>query len=79
MLFLIGIELHRKLFVAYHEAGHAICGWFLEHADPLLKVSGNDPLQFSNLTLMRVEQKKVSMVLSGDTKLWRRTAAVTYL
>jgi len=25
--------------VAYHEAGHAICGWFLEHADPLLKVS----------------------------------------
>lgn len=25
--------------VSYHEAGHAICGWFLEHADPLLKVS----------------------------------------
>lgn len=25
--------------VAYHEAGHAICGWFLEHTDPLLKVS----------------------------------------
>jgi len=25
--------------VAYHEAGHAIAGWFLEHADPLLKVS----------------------------------------
>lgn len=24
--------------VAYHEAGHAIAGWFLEHADPLLKV-----------------------------------------
>lgn len=24
--------------VAYHEAGHAICGWFLEFADPLLKV-----------------------------------------
>ncbi len=28
-----------KKTVAYHEAGHAICGWFLEHADPLLKVS----------------------------------------
>ena len=25
--------------VAYHEAGHAICGWYLEWADPLLKVS----------------------------------------
>ena len=24
--------------VAYHEAGHAIAGWNLEHADPLLKV-----------------------------------------
>ncbi|KAM0479749.1 hypothetical protein ACHAPX_004326 [Trichoderma viride] len=28
-----------KKTVAYHEAGHAICGWFLKHADPLLKVS----------------------------------------
>ena len=25
--------------VATHEAGHAIAGWFLEHADPLLKVT----------------------------------------
>jgi len=25
--------------VAYHEAGHAITGWFLEHASPLLKVT----------------------------------------
>eukprot|EP01129_Flabellula_baltica_P011911 TRINITY_DN5297_c0_g1_i1.p1 TRINITY_DN5297_c0_g1~~TRINITY_DN5297_c0_g1_i1.p1 ORF type:complete len:713 (-),score=180.25 TRINITY_DN5297_c0_g1_i1:13-2151(-) len=25
--------------IAYHEAGHAVAGWFLEHADPLLKVS----------------------------------------
>jgi AFG3 family protein len=25
--------------VAYHEAGHAVAGWFLPHADPLLKVS----------------------------------------
>ncbi|KAL8854815.1 MAG: hypothetical protein Q9221_000321 [Calogaya cf. arnoldii] len=28
-----------KKTVAYHEAGHAICGWFFKHADPLLKVS----------------------------------------
>ncbi|KAK5779281.1 hypothetical protein RI543_003171 [Arxiozyma heterogenica] len=28
-----------KKIVAYHEAGHAICGWYLKYADPLLKVS----------------------------------------
>lgn len=28
-----------KKIIAYHEAGHAISGWYLEHADPLLKVS----------------------------------------
>ncbi|WP_046245519.1 ATP-dependent zinc metalloprotease FtsH [Hymenobacter terrenus] len=28
-----------KRIVAYHEAGHAIAGWFLEHVDPLVKVS----------------------------------------
>lgn len=28
-----------KKIVAYHEAGHAIAGWFLEYAAPLLKVS----------------------------------------
>ncbi|KAI8621723.1 peptidase family M41-domain-containing protein [Chytriomyces sp. MP71] len=28
-----------KKTVAYHEAGHAVAGWFLEHANPLLKVS----------------------------------------
>lgn len=25
--------------VAYHEAGHAVAGWFLEHSNPLLKVT----------------------------------------
>lgn len=25
--------------VAHHEAGHAVAGWFLRHADPLIKVS----------------------------------------
>lgn len=33
------LSKEEKKTVAYHEAGHAICGWFLEHADPLLKVS----------------------------------------
>ena len=31
-------EVERKT-VALHESGHAVAGWFLEHADPLLKVS----------------------------------------
>jgi AFG3 family protein len=33
------LSKEEKTTVAYHEAGHAVCGWFLEHADPLLKVS----------------------------------------
>ena len=28
-----------KTTVAYHESGHAVTAWFLEHASPLLKVS----------------------------------------
>ncbi|EDK43050.1 hypothetical protein LELG_01228 [Lodderomyces elongisporus NRRL YB-4239] len=41
-----GVEKKSKLLnpeeqriVAFHEAGHAICGWYLKHAHPLLKVS----------------------------------------
>merc|ERR1719345_257036 len=30
---------HEKHSVALHECGHAIAGWFLEHTDPLLKVT----------------------------------------
>ncbi|MFN5252520.1 MAG: ATP-dependent zinc metalloprotease FtsH [Chitinophagaceae bacterium] len=33
------ISKDEKEVIAYHEAGHAICGWFLEHAYPLLKVT----------------------------------------
>ncbi|MGB3585076.1 MAG: ATP-dependent zinc metalloprotease FtsH, partial [Tunicatimonas sp.] len=33
------ISPEEKEIVAYHEAGHAVAGWFLEHADPLVKVS----------------------------------------
>ncbi|GAU12807.1 hypothetical protein TSUD_72940 [Trifolium subterraneum] len=31
-------KLQRRT-VAYHEAGHAVAGWFLEHTEPLLKVT----------------------------------------
>jgi len=41
-----GLEKRNKLIspgekkvIAYHEAGHAICGWYLEHASPLVKVT----------------------------------------
>ena len=33
------ISPEEKQIIAYHEAGHAVCGWFLEYAHPLLKVS----------------------------------------
>ena len=33
------ISPKEKKIVAYHEAGHAIIGWFLEHTDPVIKVS----------------------------------------
>ncbi len=33
------ISPEEKRIVAYHEAGHAVTAWFLEHASPLVKVS----------------------------------------
>ncbi len=33
------ISPQEKEIVAYHEAGHAVTGWFLEHTHPLVKVS----------------------------------------
>ena len=33
------LDPEEKKTVAYHEAGHAICGWYFKYADPLLKVS----------------------------------------
>ncbi|XP_026735371.1 AFG3-like protein 2 [Trichoplusia ni] len=33
------LQPDERKIVAYHEAGHAVAGWFLKHADPLLKVS----------------------------------------
>lgn len=40
-----GLEKHtvmskeERKTIAYHEAGHAVAGWFLEHSNPLLKVT----------------------------------------
>ncbi len=33
------IKPEEKRIVAYHEAGHAITGWYLKHTDPVIKVS----------------------------------------
>jgi AFG3 family protein len=33
------ISPDEKRIIAFHEAGHAVCGWFLEHASPLVKVT----------------------------------------
>lgn len=63
--------------VAYHEAGHAICGWFFKYADPLLKVSiiprGKGALGYAQLLpqgdvyLMNVNQlmDRMAMTLGG--------------
>lgn len=65
-----------KKIVAYHEAGHAIAGWYLQHADPLLKVTivprGNGALGYAQylpkeLFLRTQEQilDTVCMALAG--------------
>jgi len=33
------LQPEEKKTVAFHEAGHAVAGWFLQYAEPLLKVS----------------------------------------
>lgn len=33
------ISRKEREIVAHHEAGHAVAGWYLKHADPLIKVS----------------------------------------
>lgn len=65
-----------KEVIAYHEAGHAICGWYLEHAYPLLKVTivprGTAALGYAQYTpkeqyLYTTEQllDQVAMTLGG--------------
>lgn len=52
-----------KKTVAYHEAGHAIAGWFLEHADPLLKVLKQNPCL--NIEIQTCRQTVISFVSTG--------------
>ncbi|ERF72866.1 hypothetical protein EPUS_08479 [Endocarpon pusillum Z07020] len=75
-----------KKTVAYHEAGHAICGWFFKYADPLLKVSiiprGQGALGYAqylpagggDVYLMNVKQlmDRMAMTLGGrvSEELW---------
>ncbi|KAL9102502.1 MAG: hypothetical protein Q9163_002367 [Psora crenata] len=66
-----------KRTVAYHEAGHAVCGWFFKYADPLLKVSiiprGQGALGYAqylpkgDVYLMSVHQlmDRMAMALGG--------------
>ncbi|KAK1972862.1 ATP-dependent metallopeptidase HflB [Colletotrichum sublineola] len=66
-----------KKTVAYHEAGHAICGWYFKNADPLLKVSiiprGQGALGYAQYLpqgdayLMTVQQlmDRMAMTLGG--------------
>jgi len=70
------ISPEEKEVIAYHEAGHAICGWFLEHAYPLLKVTivprGTAALGYAQYTpkeqyLYTIEQlmDQICMTLGG--------------
>lgn len=54
------LSLEEKTTVAYHEAGHAVCGWHLEHADPLLKVSSLVPSHPSTPSLTRLYCRSLS-------------------
>jgi AFG3 family protein len=33
------ISPEERRTVAYHESGHAVVGWFLEHSNPLVKIT----------------------------------------
>jgi len=64
------ISKEERRTVAYHEAGHAVVGWFLEHAEPLLKVSivprGSSTLGFAqylpNEHLLMTTQQMSDMI-----------------
>ena len=64
------ISPEERRVVAYHEAGHAVTGWFLQHAEPLLKVSivprGTAALGFAqylpNENVLATEQQLLDMM-----------------
>ena len=47
------ISKEERRTVAFHEAGHAVAAWFLEHAEPLLKVGA----AFTGLCILRFEMR----------------------
>lgn len=70
------LSTEERRTVAYHEAGHAICGWYLKFADPLLKISiiprGQGALGYAqylppDLQLLSVEElsDRMAMTLGG--------------
>jgi cell division protease FtsH len=70
------IQPDEKRVIAYHEAGHAVSGWFLEHAYPLVKVTivprGDAALGYAQylpkekyLTLKEEIEDRMAMALGG--------------
>ena len=70
------ISPEEKRIIAFHEAGHAVCGWYLEHAYPLLKVTivprGSAALGYAQYTpkeqyLYNIDQltDQICMTLGG--------------
>jgi cell division protease FtsH len=78
------ISPEEKKVIAFHEAGHAICGWYLEHASPLVKVTivprGVGTLGYAQylpkeqyITTTEQMQDRICMTLGG-----RAAEAVTF-
>jgi hypothetical protein len=70
------------------EAGHAICGWFLEHAYPLLKVTivprGTAALGYAQYTpkeqyLYTIEQLTDQMCMTLGVVLLNKFSLVKFL
>lgn len=70
------ISPEEKKVIAYHEAGHAVSGWYLEHAHPLVKVTivprGEAALGYAQylpkekyLTLREELEDRICMALGG--------------
>lgn len=65
-------EVERDV-VAHHEAGHAVVGWFLEHTDPVVKITitprGSGTLGYShhlpNELSIRTEEQIMDMVCTA--------------
>ena len=46
-----------RRIVAYHEAGHALVGWLLQHTDPILKVSAAQAVRQSSSALCHMRNR----------------------